>query len=75
MNKLLLINDEGTFIDGCRISDVTICDIGLHQQSDIKFKIAVSETGNSGGLTIYERNFGNYDHDLVARVLFDVVNN
>jgi len=74
LNKLLRINDEGTFIDGCRISDVTICDIGLHQQSDIKFKIAVSETGNSGGLTIYGRNFGNYDHDLVARVLFDVVN-
>lgn len=74
MNKLLRINDEGTFIDGCRISDVTICDIGLHQQSDIKFKIAVSETGNSGGLTIYGRNFGNWDHDLVARVLFDVVN-
>lgn len=74
LNKLLRINDEGTFIDGCRISDVTICDIGLHQQSDIKFKMAVSETGNSGGLTIYGHNFGNYDHDLVARVLFDVVN-
>ncbi|MDQ0192020.1 ArsR/SmtB family transcription factor [Paenibacillus wynnii] len=74
MNKLLRINDDGTFIDGCRISDVRICDIGLHQQSDIKFKIAVSETGHSGGLTIYGRNFGNYDHDLVARVMFDVVN-
>jgi predicted transcriptional regulator len=74
LNKLLRINDEGTFIDGCRISDVTIGDIGLHQQSDIKFKMSVSETGNSGGLTIYGRNFGNYDHDLVARVLFDVIN-
>lgn len=73
MIKLLRVNDEGTFIDGCRISNVTIEDIGLHQHSDIKFRIAVSETDNVGGLTIYGKNFGNYNQDITARVIYDVM--
>ncbi|WP_166241335.1 ArsR/SmtB family transcription factor [Paenibacillus turpanensis] len=72
MIKLLRINDEGSFIDGCRISNVTINDIGLNQQSDLKFKLAVSENGRTGGLTIYGQNFGNYNQDLIARVIYDV---
>jgi predicted transcriptional regulator len=72
--KLLRINKSGTFIDGCRISNVTISDIGLNRKSDIKLKLAVTEKGNVGGLTIYGKNFGNYDQDIVARILYEVVN-
>lgn len=73
MIKLLRISKEGTFIDGCRISNVTIRDINLTTKSDIKFKIAVFETDNSGGLTIYGKNFGNYNQDITARVIYDVI--
>lgn len=69
--KLLRINKDGTFIDGCRISDVKITDIGLNRKSDIKLKLKVTETGKSGGLTIYGKNFGNYNQDIIARVLFE----
>ncbi|MGM0882022.1 MAG: ArsR/SmtB family transcription factor [Bacillota bacterium] len=71
--KLLRINESGTFIDGCLISKVTINDLKLHEHMDIKFKIGVSETGQAGGLTIYGQNFGNYKQDLIARVLYDVI--
>ncbi|GGG16024.1 ArsR/SmtB family transcription factor [Paenibacillus abyssi] len=71
--KLLRINENGTFIDGCLISNVTIGDIQLHENKDIKFKIGVSETGQVGGLTIYGQNFGNYKQDLIARVIYNVV--
>jgi predicted transcriptional regulator len=70
--KLLRINKNGTFIDGCRISDITISDINLNQKSDIKFKLAVGEKGRSGGLTLYGKNFGNCNHDIIVRILFDL---
>ncbi|HUC94341.1 MAG TPA: winged helix-turn-helix transcriptional regulator [Paenibacillus sp.] len=70
--KLLRINDNGSFIDGCLISNVTISDLKLKQNADIKFRIGVSETGRAGGLTIYGENFGNYKQDLIARVIYDV---
>ncbi|MCI3920114.1 winged helix-turn-helix transcriptional regulator [Paenibacillus sp. TRM 82003] len=72
MIKLLRVNKEGSFIDGCRISDVTIEELQLTMNSEIKFKIAVAEEGNVGGLTIYGKHFGNYNQDITARVIYDV---
>jgi predicted transcriptional regulator len=74
MLKLLRINKSGTFIDGRRISDVCISDIKLSRKSDIKFKLAVGEKGHNGGLTIFGKNFGNFDQDITARILFDEKN-
>lgn len=71
--KLVRINENGSFIDGCLISNVTISDIQLNKNTDIKFKIAVAETGNVGGLTIYGQHFGNYKQDLIARIIYDEV--
>jgi predicted transcriptional regulator len=71
MLKLIRINQEGSFIDGCRISDLTIDDIGLDYKSDINFKIAVDEKSkNKRGMTIFGKNFGNYNQDLLVRVLY-----
>ncbi len=72
MIKLLRVNKEGTFIDGCRISDVTIDQLQLTMNSEIKFKIAVAKEGNIGGLTIYGKHFGNYKQDIIARVIYDI---
>lgn len=71
--KMVRINENGTFIDGVRISETTINDIELQQNSDIRFRIGVCETGQVGGLTIYGSHFGNYKQDLITRVLYDVV--
>ncbi|MEW9701198.1 ArsR/SmtB family transcription factor [Paenibacillus sp. SI8] len=69
--KLIRVNEEGSFIDGCRISDVTLSDINLDYKSDINFKMAVDDKSkNKRGLTIYGQNFGNYNQDLLARVLY-----
>ena len=73
MLKLIRINDEGSFIDGCRISDVTLRHIGLNYKSDILLRIAVTEGHtNKRGLTLYGKNFGNYSQDILARVLYNV---
>ncbi|MFB5762826.1 ArsR/SmtB family transcription factor [Paenibacillus medicaginis] len=72
MLKLIRINKNGSFIDGCRISDVTLQDIGLDYKSELTFRIAVTDKSvNKRGMTIYGKNFGNYNQDLLARVLYD----
>lgn len=73
MNKMIRINEMGTYIDGCQISNVTIRDIDWDMDSDIKFKLAVSEKKNGGGLTIFGKDFGNFKQDIVVRVLYDIV--
>ncbi len=71
--KLLRINKEGSFIDGCRISNVTISDIQLNMKSDIKLKLAVFDNEKGGGgLTLFGEKFGNFNHDIIARVLYEV---
>jgi len=73
MLKLIRINNEGSFIDGCRISDVTLDDINLDYKSELTFRIAVTDKPvNKRGMTIYGKHFGNYSQDLMARVLYDV---
>lgn len=73
MLKLIRINKEGSFIDGCRISDVGLEQIQLDYKSELTFRIAVNEQSvNKRGLTIYGKHFGNYSQDLLARVLYDV---
>lgn len=69
--KLIRVNQSGTFIDGCRISNVTISDIPLTRRSEIRLRIGVPATAeNQGGLTIYGRSFGNSENDIGARVLY-----
>lgn len=73
MLKLIRINNEGSFIDGCRISDVTLDDINLDYKSELTFRIAVTDKPvNKRGMTIYGKHFGNYSQDLMARVLYHV---
>lgn len=63
--KLLVINRKGTFIDGLKISDVTIDDFNLDYRSGIRFRLAVEEDAEHvGGLTIFGKSFGNYGQDI-----------
>lgn len=67
--KLIVINEVGTFIDGLQISDVSLKDLNLDFRSTIKFKFAIPESAEHvGGLTIFGRNFGNYNQDIKVRI-------
>lgn len=67
--KLIVINYTGTFIDGLQISDVSLKDLNLDYKSTIKFRFAVPENAEHvGGLTIFGRNFGNYNQDISVRI-------
>jgi predicted transcriptional regulator len=63
--KLLVINHKGTFIDGLKISDVTIDSFKLDDRSSIRFRMAVEDSAEHvGGLTIFGKDFGNYNQDI-----------
>lgn len=67
--KLLVINQNGTFIDGLQISNVSIKDFDLDYKSSLKFKFEVPETAEHvGGLTLFGKTFGNYNQDMEVRI-------
>lgn len=69
--KLVRINEEGCFIDGLRISELTIQELQLDYKSELLLRIAVNErSANKKGLTLYGKHFGNYNHDILVRVLY-----
>lgn len=72
--KLIVINKEGTFVDGLQISDVTIEDFDLDYRSTLKFKFAVEDSSQYvGGLTIFGKKFGNYGQDIKVRIKYSPI--
>lgn len=67
--KLLVINRKGTFIDGLKISDVTIDSFHLDYRSSLRFRLAVDDDAKHvGGLTIFGKTFGNYGQDIKVNI-------
>ncbi len=65
MLKLIVVNQEGTFIDGLKISEVSLKSMKLDFRSPLKLKFAVPEnTKHIGGVTIFGSGFGNYNQDI-----------
>lgn len=64
------INQDGSFIDGVRISNITLDDLAIDTHRSIRMRIGVRETAeHPGGINIFGRGFGNYDQDIVLRIL------
>jgi predicted transcriptional regulator len=74
--KMLVINKNGTYIDGLKISDVNIDQFKLDYQSKIKFRMAVNDDAEHvGGLTIFGSSFGNYGQDIKVSLNYTPISN
>ncbi len=63
------ITDSGTFVDGMKISPVSIKDLDLENHRSIRLRIGVKDDArHPGGINIFGRGFGNYDQDIVLRL-------
>lgn len=72
--KSLRVNHTGAFIDGAQIGNVTIDELSIGPESKIDYRIKASESAPaSGGLTIYGRAFGNYNHGIMLKMTFEAV--
>jgi len=69
--KNIRITKEGTFIDGKKLSSVTIDDIGV-RNSQFTFRIAVlKESTHVGGVTLFGSGFGNYNQDILFKLFYE----
>ena len=72
--KVFDINSEGTFVDGFKISDVTMDDLDIDPSSQIRFRFSVEDDAKHvGGLTVFGRTFGNYAQDIKTTLTYEPV--
>jgi predicted transcriptional regulator len=67
--KTWSIGTDGTFIDGMRMSRVTVGDLDIAKHHSIRLRIGIRDDAeHPGGVNIFGRGFGNYDQDIVMRI-------
>jgi predicted transcriptional regulator len=65
------VTEQGSYVDGVRISGVTLADLNLGEHHSIMTRIGVKEGAEHiGGLNIFGRGFGNYDQGIFLRLYF-----
>jgi predicted transcriptional regulator len=69
--KVWQVNQEGSFVDGLKVSEVSIGQLQIAQRPYITMRIGVkADARRQGGLNIFGRGFGNYPQDIVMRLRY-----
>jgi predicted transcriptional regulator len=65
------VTSGGSFVDGVKISDLSLRDLSIPDHSSIKVQIGVKEDAKHlGGMNIFGRGFGNYGQGIILRLYF-----
>ncbi|NMA65397.1 MAG: ArsR family transcriptional regulator [Clostridiaceae bacterium] len=68
--KVLKIDDTGSYMDGQRISNITLDSLNIRKKQ-WTFRIEVDEKGkHQGGVTVFGTNFGNYNQDIIFKLFY-----
>lgn len=63
------VSDKGSFVDGERVSRVTLKSLDVDSHHSIRLKIGIDERAKRpGGVNIFGRGFGNFDQDILMRL-------
>lgn len=69
--KHFSVTDNGSFVDGEKISDITLSDLGISEHHSIKVKFGVKENAEHvGGMNIFGRGFGNFNQGIILRTYY-----
>ena len=67
--KAWRINDTGTYVDGEKLSDITVADLDVHPWQATRVRLGIkSDAQNQGGFTIFGKGFGSFEQDLILRI-------
>jgi predicted transcriptional regulator len=67
--KIWRVTPEGAYIDGMKVSPITLRDLDLANHHSIRLRIEVKrDARHPGGVNVFGRGFGNYDQDIVLRL-------
>jgi predicted transcriptional regulator len=73
--KVWKVTSEGAYVDGIRVSPVTVDALHMGNGGFISIRIGIKENAaRIGGVNIFGRHFGNYPQDIVMRLRFRPVN-
>ena len=65
------VNEEGSFVDGLKVSTTSLEELNLREQRVISVKIGVQDDAEHvGGINIFGNRFGNYPQDIVLRIRY-----
>ncbi len=66
------VTPDGAFIDGVRISPLTLAELDISAHHSIRLRIEVKpDARHPGGVNVFGRGFGNYDQDILLRLTTD----
>ncbi len=69
--KVWQANSAGSFVDGRRVSDVTVGQLRVPNNPFLTVRIGVKpDARHVGGINIFGRGFGNYPQDIVLRLRY-----
>lgn len=70
--KTVMLQAEGTFLDGIRLSDMTAKQLNIRKGDDIRLRIECSSSSeHPGGISLFGSGFGNYNQDIDIHVLYE----
>lgn len=65
------IDHTGSYLDDVKVSPVTLGDINFDHQKFIELKVGVkSDAVNVGGINLFGKGFGDYDQDIMMRMIY-----
>ncbi|XDA96978.1 helix-turn-helix domain-containing protein [Sulfitobacter sp. LCG007] len=67
--KTWRVEGGGSFVDGVRVSDVTLEQLEIDRHRSIRVRLGVrSDAEHPGGINIFGRGFGDHDQDILLRL-------
>jgi len=71
MLKVWSVDSEGAYVDGSPISCVRLCELNIVPHAPITVRIGTKpDARNIGNINLFGRHFGNYEQDLILRLLY-----
>lgn len=59
------INQKGIFLNGKQINDITLNDLNLSSNKDLKFRIGIKDSAHYiGGINLFGKHFGDYNQAI-----------
>jgi predicted transcriptional regulator len=72
MLKVWSVQQDGSFVDGKRISEIQIDDLRISDRPFIEVRIGVKPDAlNTGGMNLFGERFGNYPQPIIMKVNFE----
>lgn len=69
--KMWKVTDDGSYVDGVKVSPVTVGGLNLGSGGFISVRIGIKDNAaHVGGINIFGRHFGNYPQDIVMRLRY-----